>query len=44
MYSISLMDRGNMALALVAGMREDLALNVGDRYTYLVMIFFAAYM
>ena len=43
MYSISLVDRTNLGLALVAGMSEDLKLNVGNRYTVLVMIFFVAY-
>ncbi|KAL6245207.1 hypothetical protein RBB50_007982 [Rhinocladiella similis] len=44
MYSISLVDRTNLGLALVAGMAEDLELTVGNRYTILVMIFFLAYM
>lgn len=44
MYSISLVDRTNLGLALVAGMAEDLKLTVGNRYTVLVMIFFVAYM
>ncbi|EHY57969.1 putative transporter [Exophiala dermatitidis] len=44
MYSISLVDRTNLGLALVAGMAEDLELTVGNRYTVLVMIFFVAYM
>ena len=43
MYSISLVDRTNLGLALVAGMSEDLDLAVGNRYTILVMIFFVAY-
>lgn len=43
MYSISLVDRTNLGLALVAGMAEDLELTVGNRYTILVMIFFVAY-
>ncbi|CAG9992241.1 unnamed protein product [Clonostachys byssicola] len=43
MYSISLVDRTNLGLALVAGMQEDLGLAVGDRYTILVMVFFVAY-
>jgi hypothetical protein len=44
MYSISLIDRTNLGLALVAGMQEDLDLAVGDRYTIIVMLFFIAYM
>lgn len=43
MYSISLVDRTNLGLALVAGMQEQLQLQVGDRYTIIVMIFFIAY-
>ncbi|KAL4887416.1 major facilitator superfamily domain-containing protein [Aspergillus karnatakaensis] len=43
MYSISLVDRTNLGLALVAGMQEDLDLAVGDRYTIIVMLFFVAY-
>lgn len=44
MYSISLIDRTNLGLALVAGMQEDLKLDVGQRYTIIVMVFFVAYM
>jgi hypothetical protein len=44
MYSISLIDRTNLGLALVAGMQTDLGLAVGSRYTITVMIFFVAYM
>lgn len=44
MYSISLVDRGNMSFALVAGMLQDLQLDVGNRYSVLVMVFFAFYM
>ena len=43
MYSISLVDRTNLGLALVAGMQEQLGLAVGDRYTIIVMIFFVTY-
>ncbi|KAL4789147.1 major facilitator superfamily domain-containing protein [Aspergillus venezuelensis] len=43
MYSISLIDRTNSGLALVAGMQEDLDLAVGDRYTIIVMLFFIPY-
>ncbi|KIA75427.1 hypothetical protein HK57_00071 [Aspergillus ustus] len=43
MYSISLIDRTNLGLALVAGMQEDLDLAVGERYTIIVMLFFIAY-
>lgn len=44
MYSMALIDRTNLGLALVAGMQKDLDLAIGDRYTIVVMIFFIAYM
>ncbi|CAH0058589.1 unnamed protein product, partial [Clonostachys solani] len=44
MYSISLIDRINLGLALVSGMQEGLELAVGSRYTIIVMVFFVAYM
>lgn len=44
MYSISLIDRTNLGLALVAGLQEDLGLAIGNRYTIMVMVFFVAYM
>ncbi|KAL4971629.1 major facilitator superfamily domain-containing protein [Aspergillus desertorum] len=43
MYSISLIDRTNLGLAFVAGMEGDLGLDVGNRYTVIVMVFFMAY-
>lgn len=43
MYSISLIDRTNLGLAMVAGMAEDLDLMVGNRYTIVVMTFFISY-
>ncbi|KAJ5163513.1 Major facilitator superfamily domain general substrate transporter [Penicillium coprophilum] len=43
MYSISLIDRTNLGLAFVAGMEEDLELDIGNRYTIVVMVFFVAY-
>lgn len=43
MYSISLVDRTNIGLAMVAGMSEDLGLTIGNRYTIIVMIFFVTY-
>ncbi|KAK6067516.1 hypothetical protein SCUP515_10118 [Seiridium cupressi] len=43
MYSISLIDRTNLGLALVAGMQEDLGLGVANRYTIVVMLFFLTY-
>lgn len=44
MYSISLIDRTNLGLAMVAGLQEDLGLQIGNRYTVIVMVFFVAYM
>jgi hypothetical protein len=44
MYSISIIDRSNLGYAMVAGMDEDLALTIGNRYTIIVMVFFVAYM
>lgn len=41
---MSLVDRTNLGLAMVAGLERDLELNVGDRYTVIVMLFFVAYM
>ncbi|KAJ5550964.1 hypothetical protein N7461_005662 [Penicillium sp. DV-2018c] len=43
MYSISLIDRTNLGLAFVAGMERDLGLDIGTRYTVIVMVFFVAY-
>ncbi|KGO44234.1 Major facilitator superfamily domain, general substrate transporter [Penicillium expansum] len=43
MYSISLIDRTNLGLAFVAGMEQDLGLDIGNRYTVVVMVFFVAY-
>lgn len=43
MYSISLIDRTNLGLALVAGLQRDLGLGIGNRYTIVVMVFFVAY-
>ncbi|OQD72209.1 hypothetical protein PENPOL_c001G10359 [Penicillium polonicum] len=37
MYSISLIDRTNLGLAFVAGMEQDLGLDIGNRYTIVVM-------
>lgn len=43
MYSISLIDRTNLGLAMVAGLQQDLGLQIGNRYTIIVMVFFVAY-
>lgn len=44
MYAVSLIDRTNLGLAMVAGLQKDLGLDVGDRYTIIIMVFFVAYM
>ncbi|KAL2833576.1 major facilitator superfamily domain-containing protein [Aspergillus pseudoustus] len=40
MYAISLIDRSNYSLAYVSGMAIDLRLDIGQRYTILVLVFF----
>ncbi|KFZ04365.1 hypothetical protein V502_10206 [Pseudogymnoascus sp. VKM F-4520 (FW-2644)] len=42
-YCISLLDRGNFALANSAGMKKDLELSVGNRYSLIALIFFVPY-
>lgn len=39
MYCVSLIDRGNMPNAAVAGMHDDLQTNVGYRYVSETMVF-----
>jgi len=41
-YAFALIDRVNLPNARIAGMDEDLALSVGDRYSLVVMIFFVS--
>ncbi|KAJ8457257.1 hypothetical protein ONZ45_g18382 [Pleurotus djamor] len=43
LYSISLIDRSNIANAYIAGMKVDLGLDVGSRYSLAVLIFFVPY-
>ncbi|OAL45688.1 phthalate transporter-like protein [Pyrenochaeta sp. DS3sAY3a] len=43
LYSIALIDRTNISNARVAGMGADLALQVGDRYTIVLVLFFPTY-
>jgi MFS family permease len=43
MYGMSLMDRGNLPNASIAGMTVDLKLNVAYRYSLISMIFFTTY-
>lgn len=42
MYCVSLMDRTNLGIAVVAGMGVDLLL-VGSRYSIIVLVFFITY-
>jgi sugar phosphate permease len=42
MYCVSLMDRTNTGIAVVAGMGVDLKL-IGERYSIIVLIFFISY-
>ncbi|KAH7125140.1 major facilitator superfamily domain-containing protein [Dendryphion nanum] len=43
LYSISFIDRGNIGVARVAGMGQDLGLSVGNRYTTVLVLFFPTY-
>ncbi|KAL0953964.1 hypothetical protein HGRIS_005124 [Hohenbuehelia grisea] len=43
LYSISLIDRVNISNAYVAGMAQDLQLQVGSRYSLATLIFFVPY-
>ncbi|KAI9801542.1 MAG: hypothetical protein M1825_003221 [Sarcosagium campestre] len=43
MYCISLMDRTNLSAAVIAGMTEELRLDIGYRYSLVVLIFFIPY-
>ena len=42
MYCVSLMDRTNLGIAVVAGMGVDLVL-IGERYSIIVLLFFITY-
>ncbi|KAI1917917.1 hypothetical protein LOZ61_000031 [Ophidiomyces ophidiicola] len=42
-YCVSLMDRTNTSMAAIAGMNKELALNVGFRYSIIVLVFFITY-
>ncbi|KAL8694367.1 MAG: hypothetical protein Q9224_003583 [Gallowayella concinna] len=42
-YCFSLIDRGNLGNASIAGMTDDLQLNVGFRYSIIVLVFFPTY-
>ncbi|KAI6578270.1 hypothetical protein MCOR06_010714 [Pyricularia oryzae] len=43
MYCISLIDRSNLGLAMIAGMSKDLGLAKGNRYSIVVLLFFVSY-
>ncbi|KIY02455.1 uncharacterized protein Z520_02594 [Fonsecaea multimorphosa CBS 102226] len=43
LYSIALVDRVNVSNARVAGMGEDLDLEIGNRYTVVLVVFFPPY-
>ncbi|KAL2862509.1 major facilitator superfamily domain-containing protein [Aspergillus lucknowensis] len=42
-YCISLMDRTNVSIAAISGMLEDLELQIGFRYSIMVLVFFVTY-
>ncbi|KAL4895274.1 major facilitator superfamily domain-containing protein [Aspergillus ambiguus] len=42
-YCISLMDRTNVSVAAIVGMLEDLEMDVGFRYSIMVLVFFVTY-
>lgn len=43
MYCVSLIDRGNMPNAAVAGMHDDLNTDIGYRYSIATLVFFITY-
>ncbi|KAJ3544452.1 hypothetical protein NM208_g3042 [Fusarium decemcellulare] len=43
MQAVSFLDRANMSNAAVAGMTRDLHLDVGNRYSIVLLVFFAPY-
>ncbi|KAL8687495.1 MAG: hypothetical protein Q9218_006351, partial [Villophora microphyllina] len=43
LYCFSLIDRGNLGNASIAGMTKDLHLDKGFRYSTVVLVFFATY-
>jgi len=44
LYTLSISDRTNIAIARIAGMNEALGLNIGNRYSVLTLSIFPAYM
>ncbi|KAJ5679634.1 phthalate transporter [Penicillium macrosclerotiorum] len=43
LFGVSLMDRTNLGNASIAGMQKDLSLEMGSRYSLVVLIFFVPY-
>ena len=43
LYSIALIDRVNISAARISGMDEDLRLDIGNRYTVALVVFFPPY-
>lgn len=43
LYIISLMDRINLSTAAIAGLNKELELQIGTRYSVIILNFFAAY-
>ncbi|KAF7511555.1 hypothetical protein GJ744_004143 [Endocarpon pusillum] len=43
MYCVSMMDRGNLGSAAIAGMTRELRLSVGFRYSTIALVFFITY-
>jgi len=43
LYIVSLMDRLNLSTASIAGLNQELRLQVGTRYSVIILNFFAAY-
>lgn len=43
LYVVSLMDRLNLSTATIAGLDDDLGLQVGTRYSIIIATFFVAY-
>lgn len=43
LYSIALIDRVNISAARISGMADDLRLDIGNRYTVALVVFFPPY-
>lgn len=43
LYTIAMVDRSNVGVARISGMDEDLGLNVGNRASVILMVFFISY-